>query len=1310
MDYQDVRNRIKNDRIIRSVHRISNELQNVRRSPTIQNNLNTAPDTSTAESSGKWASPMNQAMQKSATVNQALREGRSLQSVLDSLPKTENRMSGADYLFARAGHGAVGSVKGLVNQSDAERLYLAENAVDLANGGGFRNPKGFDALDMDAAMRVSSAFSQGLREGVDKEMILERQRQTMADRLGNRRIDNFYNKQTQKLEEAKAYQTPGVQKAGNIAEVVGQMALPVVASFLPGGQLLGTFGSSMSAAGNTTMNALEQGAETETALQAGYLTGAKEAAVESLFGGILGRGVGLLDSTGKRLLSPKVLGALQEFGNTALGRVVRKAAASGEEGLEEVLSAYLDPYIARATYDEDAGPVTFQELKDNFGMGFIVSFLLGGIPGKTNTDTNVSIDNTDTAASLLRLYEEYQQEQMQRRYQQASGRTDYVNARPVRFQASSVGGPVQPNVQPNVDNSAADNSTSVLYGDPFGNIRKTPEDPLLLPEGGRSEDVSFDQWLDEMISTETDPDKKYSLQLIRDYVGDQNTRSALQSPLSGASPNATMLAKGGMQNGQAESGRGRAVPRNGQSDDGGLGAGTDAGNPGVGQGRGGRIPGWQPLPGDSRPPAGMLESSARNQGEPDRQGSAARGGNPGLVSDSGIPRLAEQLRKEGTVAVDEAGAPIALTHWTPNMDFTEFGEGDVGFHFGSRAQAEKRALDTAGDKNTGRYIQAYLNIKNPVHMPTDQYGWNAAQAAITLWNQDIIPFEEYKRIERMAVEDRGRYNAESSKALRDLLESYGYDGIVYENEFEGEGKSYVAFHPEQVIWIDDGTGRGGDADRLNQETTDGPQDLSDADTPPTDTLALNLLHSTQEKQSVKDRVKSGVANLRRRLVNIGDSMERIDKLVGGHRNRNNYQNVIQARNRANFAIGEQGARRNGGYQTDLQGNRIGDSLADIFAPIHSQGEAVAQEFQDYLRHWHNIDRTAVKKPVFDESVTADVSREKIAEYEAAHPEFRESAEKVWAYNANLIEILVEGGVLDRGTADLLHNMYPHYVPSHVDGNTTGPYASIHNTQSGVLQKATGKKDAAAMRPIHEIMARQTINVYRQTAMNQLGNSLLDSLLSGVDGVRQYLDVTSTKSDAVDMRLGILDETLTQEDYKAGLNKDGTLTFYRNGEKTTVALSKEIIEALNGLFKGTDFFDSTTGKVLTAPATIMRNLITTYNPAFTAANFLRDAGDSLLFTKSLPHFIQAYPQAIQEILKNGELFQKYQALGGFSSGMFDSRTGAFDSGNLGLQPPGQKTKGKVKQNTVGRIEALNSVVEQIPRFTEFLATLNRRYML
>ncbi len=32
-----------------------------------------------------------------------------------------------------------------------------------------------------------------------------------------------------------------------------------------------------------------------------------------------------------------------------------------------------------------------------------------------------------------------------------------------------------------------------------------------------------------------------------------------------------------------------------------------------------------------------------------------------------------------------------------------------------------------------------------------------------------------------------------------FLRTRGYDGIVYENEFEGGGDSYIAFDPEQII-------------------------------------------------------------------------------------------------------------------------------------------------------------------------------------------------------------------------------------------------------------------------------------------------------------------------------------------------------------------------------------------------------------------------------------------------------------------------------------------------------------------------------
>lgn len=157
-------------------------------------------------------------------------------------------------------------------------------------------------------------------------------------------------------------------------------------------------------------------------------------------------------------------------------------------------------------------------------------------------------------------------------------------------------------------------------------------------------------------------------------------------------------------------------------------------------------------------------------------------------------------RLDGTIIVDNEGNPIAVYHSTPNMDFTEFAVGDTGFHFGSEDQAAKRAED----KGKGRTIKAYLNIKNPINFDGDLTSWKANSTAIHFWNRGIISEEEYLRINDLYVENGGAYDAPASVELRRILAEKGYDGIVYENEIEGEGKSYIAFYPEQVVIFDDG--------------------------------------------------------------------------------------------------------------------------------------------------------------------------------------------------------------------------------------------------------------------------------------------------------------------------------------------------------------------------------------------------------------------------------------------------------------------------------------------------------------------------
>lgn len=83
-------------------------------------------------------------------------------------------------------------------------------------------------------------------------------------------------------------------------------------------------------------------------------------------------------------------------------------------------------------------------------------------------------------------------------------------------------------------------------------------------------------------------------------------------------------------------------------------------------------------------------------------------------------------RIQNTAIRDTDGKPLAVYHFTDNMDFKVFAKGDTGFHFGSIEQAQKRAVD----KNTasGRIFRAYLDIKNDER----NWGGNAYEYALTL--------------------------------------------------------------------------------------------------------------------------------------------------------------------------------------------------------------------------------------------------------------------------------------------------------------------------------------------------------------------------------------------------------------------------------------------------------------------------------------------------------------------------------------------------------------------------------------------------
>ncbi len=111
------------------------------------------------------------------------------------------------------------------------------------------------------------------------------------------------------------------------------------------------------------------------------------------------------------------------------------------------------------------------------------------------------------------------------------------------------------------------------------------------------------------------------------------------------------------------------------------------------------------------------------------------------------------------------------------------GDMELGAHFGTRDQALM----------FGEPFEFYLDLRNPIRLP-DLGNWHYSKViqALRAAGVDIDPSEEAR------VEGARDHNV----ALRSLMLSKGYDGVVYRNEAEGFDDSYIALKPEAIFPAD----------------------------------------------------------------------------------------------------------------------------------------------------------------------------------------------------------------------------------------------------------------------------------------------------------------------------------------------------------------------------------------------------------------------------------------------------------------------------------------------------------------------------
>lgn len=681
---------------------------------------------------------------------------------------------------------------------------------------------------------------------------------------------------------------------------------------------------------------------------------------------------------------------------------------------------------------------------------------------------------------------------------------------------------------------------------------------------------------------------------------------------------------------------------------------------------------------------------------------------------------------------DENGNLLEVYHGTP-FNFTQFNYDYIGANGTALGKGFYLTDDidmARGFSKDGKEpMQLYVNITKPLSLENKTISRQQFEKYIrAIGKADEYYLTDYIDVDlvgfnqavKAAVDSQYEYSDNDvdlihgvlntstlgwEEGFRLLNEILGYDGVIkhYDNAIDaakGPSNVYVALFPEQIKNIDNTsptinkdiryslpTKEWNEYLKENFPSSGTKTKMSEIKAPIREDIKKNeikketSIKNTEElAQILKERpiTLQEKDNWLRKLATIKfiDKGYYVDKLARQTKNKelsSKYDYSLLANGIANQIIG------NGRY--DENGKKIGKGLFEIFEPIENSG--LLDKFSEYIYHKHNIDRMSLtnrfseeNKAIFGNSVTEDISKEKVKELELQYPEFETWAEDIYSYNKANLEYLEKYGVLSKESVDYYNKKYPHYVPTIRDTTKTktqidmlvGKKARINTP----IKKAKGGNQDII--PLKEAMALRTMQTINSALKNNFGLELMNTIET---------EVIKTKQDIESVVEEVGFEDLLSEKSK---DNPATLTIFENGEKVTFAIPDEIYEAL----KPSNIH---TFKSLNKLNNIRRGLLTEYNPTFMITNPLKDIQDGSINSKHPKQFAKNLIEAVKQIKNNGQYKKLYIANGGAYETYFNYNTGT----NIA---PSKLDK----IIPLKKISEANEIIEMTPRLAEFISSI------
>ena len=418
-----------------------------------------------------------------------------------------------------------------------------------------------------------------------------------------------------------------------------------------------------------------------------------------------------------------------------------------------------------------------------------------------------------------------------------------------------------------------------------------------------------------------------------------------------------------------------------------------------------------------------------------------------------------------------------------------------------------------------------------------------------------------------------------------------------------------------------------------------------------------------------------------------------------------------------------------GDLTDANGSKRGEGLGDILSSINMKDKTEWTEFGEYLVVRHGPERLREGMRIFadDRKNSAFWMQQRQSELETMHPEFADAAERLDAFQRNVLQAWgVETGLVSEKSAHKWAERWKYYVPLNraIDKqNANGAKRGFAN-QTSTIFKARGS-GADIIHPVDNII-NNTVKMINAGIRNGVMLDIRNAALK-TKGLGSFIEKMPTPTKAERFNTSELKETLVDAFVGAGFttadtntaldivsNIDDFLLQFKhgvkpNGNMITVLVNGKpeywkvndpmLLESLTSMSRGK------TSEIVEwygAISRLMTSNITGLNLIWSiGSNTIRDLGTLVTYSKDknivhlISGLIKAYTNSFKAPNKQDPMYKEFLAVGGGSESAYTADRDMTK--NIRAKLSGSK---QMWLNPIQWIEALSNVIERGPRYATY----------